>query len=266
MRGHRHLRLVVTVTLVCAVGSLITPLGAIRLVFAVPLALILPGYAVTAAAFGSRRPDRLERLPLTLGVSLACLALGGLILNYTPGGIRGLPWALLLVLVVLAGCLVAARRRGSTRDERTSFTWPKPSPASAILAAGSLAMVVAALILAHTTVKAEHVYGYTQLWISPPTATGKSARIGVTSEQQQARNYRLVVEVEGRPGSVSQSFQLEPSQTHLLRVPSGQAASPVRVEARLYLRGHPSTVYRRVFAWLGGRGSSAARGPGAPGG
>lgn len=250
MRDHGHLRLAVVVTIVCAVGSLITPLGAVRLVFAIPLALILPGYAVTAAMFGSRRPDGLERLPLTLGVSLACIALGGLVLNYTPGGIRGLPWTLLLVLIVLGGCLVAARRCEPTDNERRSFAWPNPSPVTAILAASSIAMVVAALILAHTIVKADHVYGYTQLWISPPTTTDDPARIGVTSEQQQARTYRLVVEVGDRPSPIVESFELEPSQTHLLRIPSSQNVSPVRVEAKLYLRGDPNTVYRRVFAWL----------------
>jgi hypothetical protein len=258
MRGHRDLRLLVALTLICAVGSLITPLGAVRVVFAAPLALVLPGYAITAAAFGPRRPGWAQLLPLTLGVSLAFLALGSLLLNYTPGGIRGLPWTILLVAVVVLSCRAAARRRKPARHQPSSLAGLRlrPSPATAILAAGSLALVVAALIVAQVTVTADQVYGYTQLWIKPPAASDVSAQIGVTSEQQQTRAYRLVVEVEDGRGPVVHSFELEPSQTRLVTVHAGQTASPVRFEAKLYLRGHPNTVYRRVFAWLGG-GSSA---------
>jgi uncharacterized membrane protein len=253
MRGHADLRRLTAATLACAAVSLIAPLGAVRVIFAVPLALFLPGYAVTAAAFGSRLPSWSTRLPLALGVSLACLALGGLLLNYTPGGIQGLPWTILLVVIVLLGCAVAARRRGTSGGTASSFPRFRPSPATAILAAGSLAMAVAAVVLAQGTPRAEHAYGYTQLWIAPPKPTDVSARIGVTSQQQQTRAYRLVVEVEGRSTPVEQSFELEPSQSHLVTVRSGRATSPVRVRASLYLRGHPTTLYRRVFTRLGGR-------------
>jgi hypothetical protein len=255
MRGHRDLRLLVAVTLVCAVGSLLTPLGPVRVVFAAPLALILPGYALTAAAFGSRRPGRLERLPLTLGVSLVCLALGSLLLNYAPGGIGGVAWTVLLVLVVLLSCVAAARRRGRAPHKSSSVARLRPSAATAILGIGSLALVTAALILAQATFEADHVDGYTQLWIVPPAPTDISARIGVTSEQQQSRGYRLAIEVEGRSSPMIRSFELEPSHTHIVRVRPGQSASPVRIEAKLYLRAHPHTVYRRVSAWLQARPS-----------
>jgi Protein of unknown function (DUF1616) len=253
MRGHRDLRLVVAVTLACAVGALITPLGPVRVVFAAPLALILPGYALTAALFGSHRPDRLQWLPLTLGVSLACLALGSLLLNYAPGGIGGFVWTVLLVLIVLRSCVVAARRRGRPPRKPRSVPRPRPSPATGILSIGSLGIVMAALILTQTTVEADHVDGYTQLWVAPPNPTDVSARIGVTSEQQQSRAYRLEIEVGDRSSPMVRSFELEPSQTQTVTVRSGQRASPVRLEARLYLRGHPNAVYRRVSAWLPGR-------------
>lgn len=250
MRGHRDLRLIVALTLVCAVGSLITPLGAVRAIFAVPLALILPGYALAAAAFGSRLPTWPERLPLTLGISLACLALSSLILNFAPGGIHGISWTLLLVLVVLLSCTAAARRRGAARHKPLFRRTLRPSGATAILGIGTLAMVVAALILAQATFENDQASGYTQLWIAPPKSTDESMRIGITSEQQQARNYRLVVEVEGARRPVVESFELAPSQTRLVAIQPGQPNSPVGVEARLYLRSQPTRVYRRVSTLL----------------
>lgn len=250
MRGHRDLRLIVALTLVCAVGSLITPLGAVRVIFAVPLALILPGYALAAAAFGSRLPTWPERLPLTLGVSLACLALSSLVLNFAPGGIHGLSWTLLLVLVVLLSCTAAARRRGPARHRPRSRPKLRPGGATAILGVGTLAIVAAALGLARATFENEQASGYTQLWIAPPKSTDESTRIGITSEQQQTRNYRLVIEVEGASSPLVETFEIEPSHTRMVTIPSGSAGSAVGVEAKLYLRSRPEKVYRRVSTLL----------------
>lgn len=263
MRGHRDLRLLFALTLLCAVGSLITPLGGVRVIFAVPLTLIFPGYAIVAAAFASRPLAWPERVPLTLGISLACLALSSLVLNYTPGGIRGLPWVLILVLIVFFCCRSAAKRRGRAgrrrgRAEREADPPPKlgkPRPATAILATIALAMVAAALVLAQETFEDNSAAGYTQLWISPPKPTESSARLGVTSEQQETRNYRLVVEVEGEDRPLVETFELEPSQTHLTTVET-DTTDPVGVEAKLYLRSEPDRVYRRVSTLLNAAGAS----------
>jgi uncharacterized membrane protein len=250
VRGHRDLRLLAAATLVCAIGSLITPLGPVRAIFAVPLTLIFPGYAVTAAAFGARLPAWPERLPLTLGVSLACLALASIVLNYVPGGIHGFPWTIILVVIVLASCRTAARRRRRTTVEFGPFPSFKPSPATAVLAVGSLAAVVAALILAQNTVTTNHVYGYTQLWIEPPRASDGPAQIGITSEQQQTRAYRLMIEIEGESDPLKRTFELEPGETRMVTVPIDESAGPVGVEARLYLRGRQDKAYRRVSTQL----------------
>lgn len=250
MRGHRDLRLIVALTVVCAVGSLIVPLGAVRVVFAAPLALILPGYAIAAAAFGSRLPAWPERLPLTLGVSLACLALSGLVLNFAPGGIHGFSWTLLLVLVVLLSCRAAARRRGPARLEPPALSKLRPSRATATLGVGAVALVTAALILAQATFENNQAAGYTQLWIAPPKPGEGSTRIGITSEQQQIRNYRLVVEIEGKRRPLVEDFELGPNHTRLVTIPPGSAGSEVGVEARLYLRSRPRMVYRRVSTLL----------------
>jgi hypothetical protein len=253
MRGHRDLRLLFALTVVCALGSLITPLGGLRVIFAVPLTLILPGYAIVAAVFASRPLDWPERLPLTLGVSLACLALSSIVLNYTPGGIHGLPWALILVLVVFLACRSAARRRGRVRRRRkpAPLRLPKlrPSPAAALLGVGALAMTAAALILAQGTFENDRASGYTQLWIAPPKPTDVSAEVGVTSEQQQTRGYRLVVEVEGQASPVIENFELEPDETHRTTIES-ESGSSVEVEAKLYLRSRPDAAYRRVSTVL----------------
>lgn len=252
MRGHRDLRLILALTLVCAGVSLITALGPVRVIFAAPLALLLPGYAVTAAAFGSRLPAWPARLPLTLGVSLACLVFGGLVLNYTPEGIRGLPWALLLVLVVLVGCLVAARRREPARPGPSPILGLRPSLGTTLLGAGSLVLVGVALIVAQRTVGNDQAFGYTQLWVAPSRPGDTTAQVGVKSDQQESRNYRLQIEVEGRSTPIVRSFELGSGQTKVVSVPAGRTASPIRLIAKLYLRKYPGTPYRQVSTWLQG--------------
>ena len=63
------------------------PLEIVRLVAALPLTLFLPGYAIIAAAFGSRELAPPKRLMLSVAISLMVLALGAFVLNIFPFGL-----------------------------------------------------------------------------------------------------------------------------------------------------------------------------------
>lgn len=281
MRGHRDLRAVSAVSLLCALLALLAPWETVAFVFAAPLALILPGYAITAAAFARRRLAWPQFLALTLALSLATLVLGSLVLNYVPGGIRAFSWALLLPLVVLNGCRTAALRRAG---EPALPRWPKPrlNRVEAGLLLGSLAAVVAALVLASATLPAKQALGFTQLWILPEAGSlGSEVQIGVTNDEQEAVDYDLRVRIGGRgtarpepavAGSekiearllglgqatalaaeiIRRSFHLEPGETRVVRVgpPAAPAGSAVPVVATLLRHNRPLSVYRRVKGWL----------------
>ena len=73
----------------------------LRYVFGSALVLFLPGYALIEALYPKRELDELTRLALSIGLSLALTPLTGLVLNYTPFGIRLLP-----VTISLAGLTV----------------------------------------------------------------------------------------------------------------------------------------------------------------
>jgi uncharacterized membrane protein len=54
--------------------------------------LFFPGYVFITALFPEKKElDNLERLALSLGLSIAIVPLIGLLLNYTPWGIRLIP-------------------------------------------------------------------------------------------------------------------------------------------------------------------------------
>lgn len=74
--------------------------------------LYLPGYALVEVLYperGSLKP--LERLALSIGLSLAVVPLIGLVLNYTPWGIRLGPVIASLALFTLGISVVALVRK-----------------------------------------------------------------------------------------------------------------------------------------------------------
>lgn len=248
MRGQRDLRIAAWAAALCAVLALLTPWEAVSLVFAAPLALVLPGYAITAAAFAGRELDGPRRAVLSLALSLATLALGALVLNYVPGGIRGLSWAVLLVAVVLAACRAAAvRRKGKVA------AIPRPrlrlSRVELGLGLGGLAAAVAALALASSTAPAGKGVGFTEMWILPvPGSGGSEARIGVRSEEQATVGFDLGIKIGRKNGIVRHSFSLAPGENRVFTVgpPSTPVGSTVPVVATLLLDTDPRHVYRRV--------------------
>jgi uncharacterized membrane protein len=83
-----------------------------RVALGLPLLLFVPGYVLIAALFPRNDDlDWLERVALSFGLSIAVVPLVGLVLNYTPWGIRLDPVLAALSLVVVALSVAAMARR-----------------------------------------------------------------------------------------------------------------------------------------------------------
>jgi hypothetical protein len=93
------------------------PLVYARYIFGSVFVLFLPGYSFIRALFGSKELDNIERFALSMGLSLALVPLAGLLLNYTPWGIRTTPvtFCLLALTLVFASAAVV-RDYGSKKD------------------------------------------------------------------------------------------------------------------------------------------------------
>ncbi len=261
MKGHADLRAAVAASLLCAVLALLLPFAVVKLVFAAPLALFLPGYAIAAATFARRPLDRPRLLLLSLGLSLVTLALGALVLNYLPGGIRAGSWALLLVLVVIGACRAAALAR--PRATATGIAWPRLSPSrtgAGLLAGGALA-ALAASVLAFVPLSADNAIGYTEMWIKPFDSESRAGvKIGVGNREQNDAEYRLRVHVGEGDGEETATYPiaLEPGQTQVQVVPivTPSSGEPTPVVAVLVMADSPTRAYRRVSAWIPASGES----------
>jgi Protein of unknown function (DUF1616) len=240
---------VVLVALVCAVASLVLPFEVVQVLFALPLTLFLPGYAIAAASFARRPLPWPMLLLLSLALSLSVLALGALLLNYVPGGIRETSWVLLLLLVILNGCRVAALRRPPAPEG--AITWPRPRPSrpQALLLGGGGLAALAALILAMTPLPADNALGYTELWISTRDngTAGTVARIGVRNQEQREVSYFLRVTFGGGKPTV-RLFDLSPGESDIAFVQGPPRDEALPVIATLFRQERPATIYRRVVA------------------
>jgi hypothetical protein len=84
----------------------------LRYVFGGLLVLFLPGYSLVEALYAKKKElDELTRIALSIGLSLALVPLTGLVLNYTPFGIRLIPVVISLAILTMAFLFLAVRRK-----------------------------------------------------------------------------------------------------------------------------------------------------------
>ena len=80
-----------------------------------PLVLFLPGYALIAMLFPEKSGlEGMERIALSVGMSVAVVPLIGLALSFTPWGIKEIPLLASLSVFTLLMCGVAYVRRMTT--------------------------------------------------------------------------------------------------------------------------------------------------------
>lgn len=96
------LALVLVLATILIITALTLPDGnVLRIVFGLPFVLFLPGYSLVSALWAKKSElDGLERVALSLGLSIAIVPLVGLGLNYTPWGIT------LISIVISMYCLI----------------------------------------------------------------------------------------------------------------------------------------------------------------
>jgi len=114
-----------------AIPEDLQPIVTIRYVLGTIFILWLPGYTFIKALFPQTLPpkpetgiahtvqnlDTIERVALSIGLSLALVPIVGLLLNYTPWGIRLAPITLSLTALTLTFATAALLRENQTRKK-----------------------------------------------------------------------------------------------------------------------------------------------------
>ncbi len=95
--------------------------GALRIALGLAFVLFFPGYTLIAALFPKKGDlGGIERVALSFGLSIAVVPLMGLVLNYTPWGIRLYPILVSVLLFIVVMSVIAwYRRRRLPPEERS---------------------------------------------------------------------------------------------------------------------------------------------------
>jgi uncharacterized membrane protein HdeD (DUF308 family) len=239
----------------------ITMLGvttpALRLLFGLPLALVLPGYALTAALFPRRSLDRADQALFMLSLSLITAILCGFVLNRTPWGLRPESWATALSDVTLGGSLIAFARRhlipaSAARAEPATRPRLSLNGGQSLLFGLAIAVIVGGILLARGEAALQPAPDVVQLWMLPgDTTASPTLRVGLNSVGQAAGDFRLQIERGGYIIQEWPSLSIVPEQQwqQTLSLHGPQPGSGP-FEARLYRAEEPNVVYRRVALWL----------------
>jgi uncharacterized membrane protein len=220
----------------------------LRTMFAVLLVVVLPGYSLTAALFAGLRIDWPRRVLLTFGLGLSVSIVVALVLNLFPSGLRSWTWALALLIATCSGCAIAAarrRRRGPVNPAVPTFSFPRVRLRDLCVALVALVVFGGAVAFARTPLAAKNAQGYSAVWLLPGAGgTTTRVRVGVTSAEQQARSYRLVLRI-GSKIVYRRKLALAPGGNFATVVKlGGRQPRGAKLVASLYLRDRPNSIYR----------------------
>jgi len=177
------------------VAIIFLPLNVLRIILGLPFILFFPGYALAAALFPKKEGiGSIERLTLSLAMSFVTVSLIGLILNYTPWGIRLEPMLYSIASFIFITSVIAwFRRRRLLWRERFGIEFHLVLPSWRI----GIGDKVLAIILVLAILGALGVIGHV---IATPKAEDKFTDFYILGLEEQAADYprELRVGEEGR--------------------------------------------------------------------
>jgi uncharacterized membrane protein len=243
----------------------------LRLLFALPLVFILPGYTFVEA-FVKPHLEAVERWAIILGVSLGLTMLVGFVLNQSTIGLQFVSWALLLGSLCFLFAQIAFIRRFFSTRSKAGISPAEPrsrlEPLTVVLMIGSALLIWGTISFAQFGV-ASSSSAFTQFWMLPASSPGAVATttpqtsntpapsgqpevltIGVKSMEKDTVQYRVVVQEGSQVLREWQGISLQPGETwqEQISIPAG-VSQTTPVQAFLYRADSPSQVYRTVNWW-----------------
>jgi uncharacterized membrane protein len=198
--------------------------GILRIVIGLPLLLFFPGYTLIAALFpGKESIEWIERLALSLGMSIAVVPLIGLVLNYTPWGIRLNPVMIAIIAFILLMCGIAWYRRKDLPESdrfRVSFQvrrfiWKRQTRFDKFLSVVLVLAIVGVIgTVGYLATHPKVGERFTEFYIlgAEGKAVGYSTELklgdrgelilGIVNHEQEKTSYRVEIMVDGIENSV----------------------------------------------------------------
>jgi uncharacterized membrane protein len=231
--------------------------GIIGILFGLPFALIIPGYVLSQALLPLGSRDPVERVLLTLSISITVDILGGLLLNVLPWGLQAKTWIILLSLVTFLSCAIAWRRRNNDTPTLSLSIKLQGNLLQVAICLLAIGFVGLSLLFSSQGVKNQPTPGFTQLWALPVASndTTGTIQIGVRNMEKTTQIYNVKVLINDKLAHeyLGRTIQFEQSWQETLLVSLQKKQTHIEID--LYLETQPDKVYRSVNLWLGGLSS-----------
>jgi len=252
--------------------TLFFPWDILRIVLGVPFLLFFPGYALMAVLFPKQqRIDGIERVALSFGTSIAVVVLIGLILNYTPWGIRLEPILYAITLFILITSIVGwLRWKRLTEQERFSIelqlkvlgwgkgVWNKTLYIMLVIAIlGALGAV--GYVIAHPEEEK-----FTEFYTLGPSgkatvyprdiSVGEEVRVivGIVNHEHKVVSYRIEVRINGVKNTEVKAVELANEQQweEIVSFTPNKAGDNQKVEFLLFKNGETEPSLNSLHLWV----------------
>jgi hypothetical protein len=232
--------------------SVLSDIAALRVASGIALALILPGYAFTAALFRPGTLDAPLRALLTFGMSVIFAILGGLALNLTPFGLQATSWSLLLGILTLVEVGVALER-GHTISLAT-LTPAGLRPAHVLLLCCAFVFVAAVGAISSIGALNQYSGSSAQLWMQPGTVVNGQQTVTLGVDNLESTPIQATIVVTLGSTMVQQPITLTlDAGAHWqssVTIPHIDGVTPELLEAQLTGTGISTSLTRHVSLWV----------------
>jgi len=272
----------IDLVLIVVLSAILVPLveftsGAGRIILGLIFILFSPGYSLIAALFPSKDSlGAVERLALSIGLSIATVPLIGLALNYTPLGIRLYPVLLCVLAFILIMVVIAWYRRSRLlpeerfqlnlrqKTETLRRSWSSQGRLDRILNIALAVAITGTLVtLAYVVANPKVGEKFTEFYIlgaegkaddyPQNVILGESAwvTVGLINREQEPSVYNVEISIDGQTAATLDPVSLEHDEKHETRAeftPS-KTGQNQKVEFNLYKNGSPE-VYLSLHIWI----------------
>jgi len=251
------------------------PIKPVRIVLGLLFVLFLPGYIFIAALFPKKGDlDSIERVALSFGLSIAIVPLIGLILNYTPWGIRLYPILFSISAFILICSIITWYRRNKISEEERflisfEFDFPKWKTIGRLDKFLSIILIISIIsaigMLIYVVAKPKIGERFTEFYILGPggmaddypteSTIGETCEVivGIINREHENVNYDVVINMGGKEINRLSSISLAHDEKWERRVNivPNEAGENIKVEFLLY-KGESENIepYRELHLWI----------------
>lgn len=251
--------------------------GVVRVVLGLIFALFFPGYTLIVALFPKQGDlDSAERVALSFGLSIAVVPLIGLIVNYTPWGIRLYPIlvSILAFIVIMAG-VAWYRRRRLPPEQRfeirfrpkmswLSGSWGRQSGWNRVLSGLLVVAIIGTIgVLVYNVQMPKVEEKFTEFYILGPggkaenyprvLAIGEKAKVTlvIVNREHEVTEYRVKTTIDAKKAEEIGPITLphEEKWEREMNLVARRIGEEQKVEFQLY-KEPGKKPYRRLNLWI----------------